>query len=85
MHADNRERVIHGRGPEGKAIVFGLLERETGKVRTSVVDFRRKDLLEAEVRSDVAQGAALCTDALKSYGGLDSEYAYRVVDHAKAY
>src|SRR5258708_9915230 len=34
MHADKRAEKIHGRGPEGKAIVFGLLERETGKVRT---------------------------------------------------
>src|SRR5215470_4079676 len=42
MHADKREEKIHGRGPEGKAIVFGLLDRETGKVRTSVVGTRRK-------------------------------------------
>src|SRR5689334_21788672 len=42
MHADKRAEKIHGRGPEGKAIVFGLLDRETGKVRTTVVDTRKK-------------------------------------------
>src|SRR6267154_4389057 len=53
MHADNRAEVIHGRGPMGKAIVFGLLERETGKVRTSVVGTRRKHHLHAEIRRHV--------------------------------
>jgi hypothetical protein len=27
IHADKRAEKIHGRGPEGKAIVFGLLDR----------------------------------------------------------
>jgi len=82
MHADKRAEKIHGRGPEGKAIVFGLLERETGKVRTSVVGTRRKHHLHATVRDNVAAGAALYTDALKSYDGLD-EYTHKVVDHAE--
>ena len=85
MHADKRAEKIHGRGPEGKAIVFGLLDRETGKVRTSVVGTRRKQDLQAEIRDNVTAGAALYTDALKSYDGLDSEYAHKVIDHAEAY
>jgi transposase-like protein len=85
MHADKRAEKIHGRGPEGKAIVFGLLDRETGKVRTSVVSSRRKHHLHREIRETVATGSALYTDALKSYDGLDSEYAHKVVDHAEAY
>src|SRR5579864_1180809 len=51
MHYGERTRKIHGRGPMGKAIVFGLLERETGKVRTKVVDTRKKHSLHAEIRS----------------------------------
>jgi transposase-like protein len=84
MHADKKAEKIHGRGPEGKAIVFGLLERETGKVRASVVDTRRKHSLHATVRENVEPGAALYTDALKSYDGLD-EYRHKVVDHAETY
>ena len=84
MHADKRAEKIHGRGPEGKAIVFGLLERETGKVKTSVVGARRKHHLHAEIRENVAPGAELNTDALKSYDGLD-EYTHKVVDHAERY
>jgi transposase-like protein len=85
MHANKRAEKIHGRGPLGKAVVFGLLERHTGKVRTCVVDTRKKRELQAQVRSNVEPGAALYTDALKSYDGLDSEYAHKVIDHAEAY
>jgi transposase-like protein len=84
MHADKRAEKIHGRGPEGKAIVFGLLDHETGKVRTSVVDTRRKHHLHSEIRENVAPGSELHTDALKSYDDLP-EYTHKVVDHAEAY
>jgi hypothetical protein len=40
-----------------KAIVFGLLERETGEVRTSVVDTRRKSHIHNEIRESVAPGS----------------------------
>ncbi len=32
-----------------------------------------------------AESQSLYTDALKSYDGLDSEYAHNVIDHAEAY
>jgi transposase-like protein len=84
MHANKRAEKIHSRGPDGKAIVFGLLDRETGKVRTSVVGTRRKHHLHSEIRKHVAPGAELNTDALKSYEGLD-EYTHKVIDHSEAY
>ncbi len=84
MHADKRREKIHGRGPMGKAIVFGLLDRETGKVHTSVVGSRRKHHLHKEIRENVAPGAELHTDALKSYDDLN-EYTHKVIDHAEAY
>jgi transposase-like protein len=84
MHAGKREKMIRGRGPVGKAIVFGLLDRETGEIRTSVVDARRKHHLHRQIRENVAPGSELHTDALKSYDGL-TEYAHKVIDHAEAY
>lgn len=84
MHAWKREQKIHGRVPEGKAIVFGLLDRETKNVRACVVSRRKKGDLQAKIRSNVTAGSALYTDALKSYDGLN-EYAHKVVDHAEAY
>jgi hypothetical protein len=35
--------------------------------------------------NNVELGAELCTDALKSYEGLDGEYLHQVVDHAVEY
>ena len=83
MHKDKRAEKITGRGPEGKAIVMGVLERG-GKVRASVVPDRRKGSVQKEVRKHVMAGSALFTDALKSYDGL-TEFDHQVIDHAVAY
>jgi len=84
MHAGKRAEKIRGRGPEGKAIVFGLLDHETGKVRVKHVHSRRKRDLQPIIRETVTPGSELHTDALKSYDGL-SEFTHKVVDHAEAY
>jgi transposase-like protein len=75
---------IHGRGPEGKAIVFGLLDRETRRVHARVIGTRRKHGIHKQIRENVAPGAELNTDDLRSYDGLD-EYTHKVIDHAEAY
>jgi len=85
MHAGKRHAKIRGRGPMGKAIVFGLLERNTNRVRTSVVETRRKGELQRRIRQHVAPGSEIHTDALMSYDGLSSDYAHKVIDHAAAY
>lgn len=84
MHAGKRTEKTRGRGPMGKAIVFGLLDPQTGKVRASVVGTRRKQHLHREIRENVQAGVELNTDALKSYEGLN-EYTHKVVDHAEQY
>jgi transposase-like protein len=61
-----------------------MLERG-GKVRTSVVENRRKRTLQAEVHAHVEAGAALYTDELLSYDGLAGRYAHQVIDHAVKY
>src|SRR5580704_7613262 len=84
MHGDVKARKIQGRrGPEGKAIVAAVLERG-GKVRAKVVDKRKKKDLHALVRENVELNSALYSDALKSYDGLNEEYAHQVIDHAIA-
>jgi len=84
MHAGKRTEKIAGRGPMGKAIVFGLLDHETGKVHLRHVHSRRKHDLQPIIRETVTPGSELHTDALKSYDGL-SEFTHKVVDHAEAY
>ena len=63
---------------------MGILERG-GKVRTVVVPNRRRSALQGEIRKHVEAGAALYTDALLSYNGLEGDYAHQVVDHAVQY
>jgi len=84
MHMAQRKRRITGTGVKDKTAVMGFLERG-GKVRTMVIPNRRKHALQSEVNKHVEAGAALYTDALQSYNGLDAIYAHRVIDHAAAY
>jgi transposase-like protein len=83
MHADKREEKIHGRGPEGKAIVAAVLERG-GTVRAKVCGTRRKPELQAMIRDNVEAGSSVYSDALKSYEGLN-EFQHQVVDHTVEY
>lgn len=84
MHVSERKRRITGTGGKDKTAVMGILERG-GKVRVKVIPNRRKKALQGEVRSHVAAGSALYSDALKSYDGLEQEYARGVIDHAEKY
>jgi transposase-like protein len=88
MHLSKRQRRITGTGGKDKTPVMGILERgKDGKsrVRTSVIDNRKKKTLQAEVRKHVEAGSALYTDFLLSYEGLAGDYAHQVVDHAVEY
>jgi len=84
MHVSERKRRITGTGMKDKTAVMGILERG-GKVRTAVLPSRKRHAIQAEVKKHVEAGAALYTDALMSYSGLESEYVHQVVDHAVQY
>lgn len=84
MHVRQRRRRITGTGGKDKTAVMGILERG-GKVRTVVVDNRKKRTLQAEVHRHVEAGSALYSDDLRSYEGLAGKYAHQVIDHAVAY
>jgi len=84
MHVSERKRRITGTGTKDKTAVMGVLERG-GKVRATVVPNRKKNALQAEVYRHVEAGAALYSDALRSYDGLAGDYAHQVVDHAVQY
>jgi transposase-like protein len=84
MHITERKRRITGTGGKDKTMVMGILERG-GEVRTVVVANRRKPVLQGEVKRHVQAGAALYSDALKSYEGLETDYTHQVIDHAVQY
>lgn len=88
MHKHKRAAKIKGTGPMGKSAVMGLLQRHGpaghSHVRVKVIPNTKKRTLGPEVREHFEPGAALYTDALKSYDGL-AEYRHEVIDHAEAY
>ena len=74
-----------GRGAVGKAIVFGMMERE-GKVVTMVVENTTMDTLQGIIRANVEVDSVVNTDESCSYTGLETNYLHQVVNHsAKQY
>src|ERR1035437_4683076 len=69
MHKDRREASITGTGGKDKTAVMGFLKRG-GEVQATVIANRRKRTLQGLVKSRVAAGSAIYTDALASYEGL---------------
>jgi transposase-like protein len=83
------KRLHRGTGPMGKAAVMGLLERHGpdghSTVRATMVPNVRRKTLSTEVRQNVAPGADVFTDALKSYDKLGTDYIHEVIDHSEVY
>jgi transposase-like protein len=83
MHKNKRARLLR-RGPKGKTIVAGMLQRG-GKVRTQVIENRERTAMHALVKEHVEPGAELFTDDWQAYFGLSPEYAHQMVNHADEY
>jgi transposase-like protein len=86
MHRSVRARRISGRGKHmtDKTAVMGILERG-GQIRTHVIPDRSSETLQGLVKDHVSAGAALFTDELHGYWGLDKEYKHQIIDHAVKY
>ena len=84
MHKHVRARKITKTGGGDKAMAFGILERG-GEVRTMVLSDRQKATVHPVIKEHVKAGAALFTDAMLGYRGLDENFAHQVIDHAIAY
>jgi transposase-like protein len=84
MHKAKRAEKIHGRGADGKEVVFGMVERG-GKVVVDHVETRRKKELQGVIRQRVEAGSAIFSDELLSYDGLESDFKHAVINHAVEY
>jgi transposase-like protein len=85
MHKYRRKQAITGTGGAGKAIVMGLLDRKTKKIRLRHVPNVQRDTLQSVVREHVESGSYIYSDAWLGYLGLDREYVHQVIDHAETY
>jgi transposase-like protein len=85
MHKADRARKITGTGGAGKAVVMGLLDRHTGKVRVKHVPNVQGVTLHGEIRKHVEPGSEMFTDEYSGYRGLDPDYVHNVINHAETY
>ena len=54
-----------------------------GEVRAGAVDTRKKKELQRAIRENIEAGAAIFSDDLKSYDGLDAEYQHDLYCHRR--
>lgn len=102
MHADKKRRVTKGRsGPLGKAVVFGLLERNTtgrkSRIKTAVLPQRGRFEIEGNLRKMMVwdkKKSTLHTDEYPAYEHPGRQswaytgnegYTHKVINHAEAY
>jgi transposase-like protein len=83
---NNKTRLVRNivSGGTGKEIVMGILERK-GKIKLKHIPSARRPVVQAEVRKHVEPGSLICTDALRSYNGLNKDYVHEAIDHAVEY
>ena len=90
MHLDKKTRLRMGKkrtgGFEGKAVVMGLLDRNTKQARVKVLPNTRGHHVRGHVKENVEAGSTIYSDALQSYQKLPQEgYLHEFIDHAEKY
>jgi hypothetical protein len=86
MHKERRLKYQREqRGWGGKAIVMGILERNTKQVRAEVISDCGKINLHGQVRKHVEVGGHVISDNWAGYDGLDKDYGRDVINHTEAY
>ncbi|MGB8536498.1 MAG: IS1595 family transposase [Acidobacteriaceae bacterium] len=76
MHKHIRAKRITKTGGGDKDMAFGMLERG-GQVRTMVLPDRQSKTVDPVIKEHVHEGAALFTDAMLGYRGLDADYMHQ--------
>ncbi len=86
MHKNKKAKITGTGGTGGgKAVVMGLLDRKTKKIRLRHVADTSGPTLQGFIREYVEGGSYVFSDAWRSYNGLDADYVHPVIDHAESY
>src|SRR5262249_47053924 len=79
INKSKRLRMITGRGPKGKTVVMGFLQRpgdKHSKVKARVIGNRPRDTMQTAVKEHVAEGSNLITDEFSGYTGLEDTFSH---------
>jgi len=95
MHKDRAKKMQEARAdadPEeyfnryaNKAVVMGMFDRETRKVRAKVVPNVRRETLQAEILKNVRHGSKVYTDSAVAYNRTGWHFIHETVNHAETY
>jgi len=86
MHK-SRKRIVqrHGSRMGNKSVVFGMLERRTGKVRATVIPDRKCDSIQNEVLGNIERGATIISDEFANSWEMPKKYVHQMVNHLETY
>jgi len=86
MHNDRRLRMQTAEKGNQKAIVMGMLDRESRQIRAKVIPNVRRDVLQAEILNGVQSGSTVYTDGYPGYDHLLLKgYLHQVINHTQEY
>ncbi|MGA7258502.1 MAG: IS1595 family transposase [Terracidiphilus sp.] len=86
MHLAKRRRIQNTGLPNSKAVVMGMLDRNTREVRAKVIPFARRDVLQQEILDQVVPGSKVYTDGAGAYATLaEKEFVHETVNHLNEY
>jgi transposase-like protein len=86
MHRNRRAKQLAAYGRKPKAIVMGMLDRESRQVRAHVVPNVKRETLQNAILEQIQKGATVYTDAYVSYENLAAQdYIHATVNHVDEY
>jgi transposase-like protein len=86
MHRTRRLKVQDGKPRSNNAIVMGMLDRESRKVRAKVIPSVRRDVLQTEILKGIKEGSTVFTDGYPGYDQLLLKgYLHQVINHTQEY
>ncbi len=86
MHRERRLRMQTAEKCNQKAIVMGMLDRETRQVRAHVVPNVKRETLQSAILDEIQKGATVYTDGYPAYDTLNAQdFIHETVNHVDEY
>ena len=86
MHRARRLALQSTASKHTKAIVMGMLDRESRQVRAKVIPNVKREVLQQEIINEIEKGATVYTDGYVSYENLAAkQYVHETVNHVDEY
>ena len=86
MHKAKKVQYNKRGGSHGKAIVMGMLERDTRKVRAKGIPDIKRETLQNEILNALVYRATVYTDGFSGYDQLTAEnFVHKTVNHIDEY